>query len=283
MAQPNDEAIEAWNTVLFDKFVQYRDVLVTALGVHGTRAIELLAPAAGETVVDIGCGFGDTTLELARRVGSKGRAVGLDGATRFIEAARREAAGVANASFEVADVQGAVPGGPYDFAYSRMGTMFFASPVIALRNIRKALRPGGRFAMVVWRNKASNPALTIAENPVRELIGEPEKGDQVTCGPGPFSMASADVVGDQMIAAGFTNVTFTRSDADIKIGTDLAGAIDFALTLGPAGELVRLAGDEGVRRRGEIEAAVRGVMAPYANDAGVFVGSSCWIVSATTP
>jgi SAM-dependent methyltransferase len=280
---PNAEAIEAWNTVLFDKFVQYRDLLVTNLGIHGLRAIERLAPAAGERIVDLGCGFGDTTVELARRVGPAGRAVGVDAAPRFIEAARAEAGSVANASFEVADVQARVPGGPFDAAYSRMGMMFFASPVIALRNVRAALRSGGRLSMVVWRAKTANEGIAVSEQVVRDLLGDPDKGDQVTCGPGPFSMASADVVGDQLTAAGFTDIAFARSDAPMRLGADVDAATEFALTLGPAGELMRLAGAAGIARRHEIETAVRSVLAPYAREDGVFAGSSTWIVTATAP
>jgi len=283
MTQPNAEAIEAWNTVLFDKFVKYRDLLVTALGIHGARAMDRAALAPGDRVVDLGCGFGDTTIEIAKRVGPTGHALGIDAAPRFIEAAREESKGVEGVAFDVADIQAAVPGGPFDVAYSRMGMMFFMSPVIALRNVRKALRPGGRLCMVVWRNKAANEGLTLAEHAVKELLGEPDKGDAVTCGPGPFSMAGADVVTDQLVAAGYTDIGLARSDADIKIGGDLDAAIEFSLALGPAGELVRLAGDEGVRRRGEIEAAVRHIMTPFARPDGVYAGSSCWIVTATAP
>ena len=97
-------------------------------------------------------------------------------------------------TFEVADIETAVPGGPYELAYSRMGTMFFASPVIALRNIRKALAPNGRLCIVVWRKREANECMHVAEVCVRELLGDPPKRDQVTCGPGPFSMAGADLV-----------------------------------------------------------------------------------------
>ena len=280
---PNAEAIEAWNTVLFDKFVQYRDVVVTNLGIHGARAIDRLAPMPGERIVDLGCGFGDTTVELARRVGPTGFAIGVDAAPRFIEAARDEAASVANAGFEVADVQARVPGGPYDAAYSRMGMMFFASPVIALRNVRASLRSGGRLCMSVWRAKAANEAMSLAEQAVRDVLGDPDKGDQVTCGPGPFSMASADVVSDQLTAAGFADIAFMRSDSPMRLGSSIDAAIDFALTLGPAGEVVRLAGEVGVTRRAEVEAAIRAVLAPFARMGGVFVGSSTWIVTATAP
>src|ERR1041385_3170300 len=202
----NQEAIEAWNTVLFDKFVRYRPWVSKNLGVHGDRGIDRLAPRRGSRVVDIGCGFGDTPVQLAERV---------DAAKNFIELARKETDGVRNISFEVADVETTVPGGPYDYAFSRMGTMFFNQPVFALRNIRKALAPGGTLTMVVWRRKDANECFYNAELAVRDLLGDPPKNDQVTCGPGPFSMASPDLVSDQLRAAGFGATTFGRSDADM--------------------------------------------------------------------
>ncbi|HSD89717.1 MAG TPA: class I SAM-dependent methyltransferase [Kofleriaceae bacterium] len=279
----NQEAIEAWNTVLFDKFVRYRPFVTTALGLHGTRGIERLAPRPGASVVDIGCGFGDTTIQLADRVGPTGRATGVDAASRFIDTARAEAAGRSNVRFEVADVEAAVPGGPYDYAFSRMGTMFFASPVFALRNIRKTLVPGGRFCMVVWRKKEANDCFYYAEVAVREILGDPPKNDQVTCGPGPFSMASPDLVSDQMRAAGYTDITFERSDGDVLVGKTISEAIDFALMLGPAGEVVRLAGQAAIDRRDEVEAALRKVIEPFVRPDGVYAPSSCWLVTATSP
>jgi SAM-dependent methyltransferase len=281
MTTANADAISAWNTVLYEKSVQYRDILVTALGAHGTGAIEHHAPAPGSRVVDLGCGFGDTAVELARRVGSAGRVVGIDAAERFVEAARRENRDIPNLRFEVADIQAGVPGGPYDLAFSRMGMMFFASPVAALRRVRDALVQRGKLVMVVWRNKAANVAIQVSEQAVRALLGDPDKGAHVTCGPGPFSMASADVVTDQLVAAGFTGIRLERSDAALYIGRTIEAAVDFALTIGPAGEVVRLAGDAAIERRDEIEDAVRQSLLPFVRPDGVWAGSSAWIVSAT--
>jgi ubiquinone/menaquinone biosynthesis C-methylase UbiE len=282
--EDNNEAIEAWNTVLFDKFTRFRRVLVAGLGVHGARAMDRLALKPGTSIVDIGCGFGDTTIELGKRLGPSGRAVGVDAAPRFIDQARSEAkaARAENVTFEVADVERVVPGGPYDLAYSRMGTMFFASPVIAMRNIRKSLASGGRLTMAVWRKREANECFHAAELKIRELLGDPPKrDDQVTCGPGPFSMAGPDMVGDQLTAAGYTEITFERSDADIEIGTNLDEAITFALEIGPAGEVVRLSGETAVRRRAEIDRAMREVLTPYVRaDGEVWAPSSCWIISA---
>jgi SAM-dependent methyltransferase len=279
----NSEAVEAWNTVLFDKFVAFREVLTSGLGHHGTAAMDRHPPARGARVVDLGCGFGDTSAELARRVGTDGKVLGVDAAARFIESARGENTRAPHLTFEVADIEAGVPGGPYDYAFSRFGTMFFASAVAALRNVRKVLVPGGTLCMVVWRKKDANPALAEAELVVRELLGDPPKGDQVTCGPGPFSMASPDLVSDQLLAAGFRDIQFERNDADIMVGKSVARAVDFALKLGPAGEVVRLAGAAAEARRDELEGALGSMIEKYVRADGVWMPSSTWIVVARTP
>src|ERR671918_2020481 len=104
---PNAEAIRAWDGPLFDRFVRFREVVTTGLGAHGEAALRLVPPQPGQRVLDIGCGFGDTTQRIAGIVGPEGEAVGVDAAARFIEAARADAdeVGASNARFLVADVQ----------------------------------------------------------------------------------------------------------------------------------------------------------------------------------
>jgi ubiquinone/menaquinone biosynthesis C-methylase UbiE len=283
MLEGNRKAIQAWNTVLFDKFTRFRPIICGGFAVHGTYAMSRHPPAPGSRVVDLGCGYGDTTQELAKLVGPKGLAVGLDAAESFLAVARSESAGIENIRFEVADVEEAVPGGPYDYAFSRMGTMFFASPVFAFRNTRKVMAPGGRICLVTWRKREANDCVHVAEVVVRELLGQPDEGDQVTCGPGPFAQASADLVSDQLIAAGFREPTFERSDAPMFIGSNLDEAVEFALTLGPAGEIFRLAGPAAAERRDEVAGALRKALQPYMKPDGVWAPSSCWIVTATNP
>ena len=159
------------------------------------------------------------------------------------------------------------------------------SPVPALRNIRRALRPGGRFAQIVWRKREDNPWLFDAEQRVRAIVPVVEHGDtdQVHCGPGPFSMSGPDMVSAMMKAAGYGGISFERFDTDICIGRSLDEAIDFAMTLGPAGEIMRLAGDAGEKRRDEVVVALRDAYAPYARPNGVWVPSSTWFVSARNP
>jgi len=142
----NAGAIEAWNTVLFDKFSRYEHLLVQGLGQHGSQLFERFPPAAGARVLDIGSGFGDSTVRLAQLVGAGGEAVGVDCAQNFVDAATKRAQGAARTRFVRADVEVEALGGPYDAAFARFGTMFFASPVAALRNVRQSLRPGARLA-----------------------------------------------------------------------------------------------------------------------------------------
>src|SRR5438477_158606 len=149
----NAESQRAWDGVLFDRFLKFRHLVLGGLAPHGAAAIDRCPPRPADRVLDIGCGLGDTTQVLAALVGHEGLALGVDIAPRFIEVARREAAGTANVHFEVMDVQSAEFDETFDYAFSRFGTMFFASPVAALRNVRRALEPGGRFCGVVWRRK----------------------------------------------------------------------------------------------------------------------------------
>ena len=135
----------------------------------------------------------------------------------------------------------------FDYAFSRMGVMFFANPVVAMRNIRSALVPGGRLCVVVWRNREDNEWVYRAEKVVEKYLEEPEDSDEPTCGPGPFSMASADTTSDILLGAGFEEVELRRSDLPITIGHDLDHAIAFNLALGPAGEVLRLSGDDADR------------------------------------
>lgn len=285
LSNPNQEAIEAWNTVLFDKFARFRHTMTRGLAVHGDAALAARPPPAGARVLDVGCGFGDTTIAIAQRVGAQGRAVGVDAAPRFIEAARADARaqGVANAEFEVRDVEYDDLGGPFDQAFARFGTMFFANPVAALRNVRRALHPGAWLCMVVWRRREDSPALYMAQQIVEAIVPKVEKGDAVTCGPGPFSMAGADGVSEQLQYAGYKRVSFERHDAPIAVGSDLDDAVEFALALGPAGEHMRLAGDAGEAKKPEVIAALREAFAPHLRADGVWLMSSAWVVSAQAP
>src|SRR3954451_5183579 len=250
-ANANAEATQAWDGPLFERFVQYRDIIVTGLANHGEKALALYPPPTGGHVLDVGCGFGDTTERIAELIGPDGHARGVDVAPRFIETANDEVK-AENASFAVADIQFDDLGGPYDYVFSRFGIMFFDNPGAAMRNIRKSMSPGGRLVGVVWRIREDNPWLYDAQQIVEGLIGRPDDYDEPTCGPGPFSMSGADTTSGILVGAGFDDVSLTRVDIPILIGRDPDEAVDMVMALGPAGELVRLWGDRMADRHEEI-------------------------------
>ena len=158
--------------------------------------------------------------------------------------------------------------------------MFFANPVAALRNVRRAFRPGGKFVSVVWRRKLDNDWMYRAEVTVKDYLEKNEESDEPTCGPGPFSMANADTVSDILLAAGFEDIRLERTDIPITIGTDLAGAIEFVCALGPAGEVIRLAGDQADEIRPTIEASLAEALAEFEGPDGVTAGASTWTITA---
>ena len=282
----NEGTIEAWNGVLFDRFRRFRDIVTTGLSAHGDQALRLHPPQPGDRALDVGCGFGDTTRRLAELVGPEGEAVGVDAAQRFIDAARRETAqaAVANARFLANDVQTGQLDGGFDYVFSRFGTMFFAHPVAALRNVRRALVPGGRLCMVVWRRKLDNDWLHRAERVTERFLTRPESTDQPTCGPGPFSMADADTTTDVLVHAGFEDISLHRCDIKIAIGADLDQAVQFVMALGPAGELIRLADSQAERRHSSIVAALHAALAEQQEpDGTVRAPASTWIIAARSP
>lgn len=286
VSDSNAISIEAWNSVLFDKFCRFRYALTHGLSARSDEVLRRRPYASGGRILDIGCGFGDTTRLIAHQAGSGGASVGVDCAPRFIELANRELVEqpVVNASFFVADVESDELKGPYDHAFSRFGMMFFGRPGAALRNIHSALLPGGSLRMIVWRRRQDNPWIHDAELRVKEIVPvvSHDDTDQVHCGPGPFSMAGADTVSELLVYAGFERISFERFDTEVCIGKTLDDAVDFAISLGPAGEIIRLAGEQGEQRRGEVVEAIRQLMTRRLRPDGVWMGSSSWLVSAWT-
>jgi SAM-dependent methyltransferase len=286
VAPENEEATEAWSGVLFERFMIFRELIVPGLAQFSDEALRLHPPKPGSRVLDIGCGFGDTTRRLAGLVGAEGEAVGVDIAEPFIEISLAEAAeaGVENARFMAGDVQVMDLPGTFDYVFSRMGVMFFANPVAALRNVRQAMAPGGQLCAVVWRRKLDNPWLRRAEEVADRHLEEPEETDEPTCGPGPFSMADADTVSSQLLIAGFDEPGFTRFDRPIKLGEDLDHAVALNMSLGPAAELIRLAAHEAERIRPTLEREIREVLDDFEREDGSVHGdASTWVVTATAP
>jgi ubiquinone/menaquinone biosynthesis C-methylase UbiE len=285
VVESNDPFTAFWNDVMVPKFERFRDIMLDGLSYHSRVPLERLALPAGTRALDVGCGWGDTAIEIARKVGPTGKVLGLDCCDAFLEKGRRDAAaaGLANVRFVAADVQTYRYEREFDFCFSRFGMMFFASPVAAMRNVRSALVPGATLMFITWRALDDNPWVAIPKAVALRFL--PPPGDNArTCGPGPFSMADPDVVRAQLAAAGFTDVAFERVDGPVMVGRDVDQALDLQMTIGPAGEIVREAGALAEKRRDEIEAALRDELAGHTGDDGrVWMQSSSWTITARNP
>jgi SAM-dependent methyltransferase len=270
--------------VLVAKFDRFRHILQRGLSHHSQVPLARLQLPAGSRVVDVGCGWGDTAIELAHLVGPTGAVLGLDCCEAFLAQGRQDAraANVMNVRFVEADVQTYRFDPEFDFCFSRFGMMFFANPVAAMRNVRTALKPGASLMFIVWRTIADNPWFGVPKDVVLGFLPPPGE-DAQTCGPGPFSMANPEVVTAQLRAAGFVDPHFERTDGPVRVGRSAEEAMQFQLALGPAGEIFREAGALAEQRRPEIEHALRRELARYQQDGEIVMQSSSWTITARNP
>lgn len=283
-AETGNEFVDFWNEILVPKFIRFKHVLVDGLTHHSERVFPGLQVKEGDWVVDVGCGFGDTAIQLAERVGPSGFVTGIDCCEDFLAYGRTDARekGIDNVEFIDADVQTYPFQGDRDFCFSRFGTQFFENPVAALRNMRTSLKPGGMMTMIVWRTIDDNPFLGLPKQIVLDFLPPPGE-DARTCGPGPFSMADQEMVTKQLEIAGYDNIEFERIDAPLQVGNNPDDAVEFQLALGPAGEVYREAGEEAERRYDEIVAALKKELTKYETSEGIVMDSSSWKISARNP
>jgi ubiquinone/menaquinone biosynthesis C-methylase UbiE len=286
VAPANEEAVRAWDTVLYERWKKNREVFVGALDGITEELFERFPPPEGGRCIDIGCGFGETTQRLAELVGPQGSVLGTDSSPHFVEDARREAveAGVENVEFETSDAQTADWDQIYDYAFSRMGTQFFAMPVQAMRAIRRALVPGGALAKICWRRKMESAMWAETEQVVQRFLSRPEEYDADTCGPGPFSLGNPDTTRGILEAAGFDQIELHGCDFDYYLGKDMAEALDAMLAIGPGAELIRLNGEQGESRRAEIAEALADRYTAWQQPDGSIVSrGAVWFVTARNP
>jgi SAM-dependent methyltransferase len=280
---PNADQIAFWDGAAGDKWVRYHQALDDALRPFGRAALERASPSPGERVLDVGCGCGATTLELAHRVGGKGTVTGIDISAPMLAYARRlaksEGAG-ATAVFESADAETqAFTSGAYDLAFSRFGVMFFADPAAAFRNLARALAPGGRLAFVCWRDAEANPwflapVAVAEENGIAVERSGPDE-------PGPFSFAESARIEQVLAQAGFLEIACQELDLPFVLmpGADLDRVVGFVLEMQLAGALE----DAGAEARERLAPALRAALAPHYGSAGLQMQAASWIVTARRP
>lgn len=279
LTDPNASQAEYWNAAAGETWARFQELLDRQIAPLGEEALRELAPQRGERVVDVGCGCGQTTWEIAARVGPTGAVLGVDLSAPMLAVARSRPrpARAAPAEFRQADAQVTDLGrGSYDAAYSRFGVMFFADRVAAFANLCATLRPGGRLAFVCWRELRENPWMQEPLEAARPHLPPLPAPDPDAAGP--YSLASAERIRSMLAAAGFEGVDVRRHDA--RIGVDsVDDALTLALRVGPLGAALR----EHPARKDVIAAPVRAVLQRHAETAGVRMAASVWVVSARRP
>lgn len=278
---PNTDQIEFWNGLTGGNWVQYQEELDAMINDIGQDALARAQVQEGERVLDVGCGCGTTTMEMARRVGPSGAVTGVDISAPMIELAQSRAAqaGLTNVQFQVADAEAhSFKDGSIDLLFSRFGIMFFGNPVAAFTNLASALKPGGRLTFACWRQPEDNLWLVLpskAAGAYVELPPRPEP-DQ----PSPFAFANPDRVTSILSDAGFTDISLEQRDGNLKIGgpNTLAAAVNFAINMGPAAVACAEADAATVEK---VAGAIRETLEPFYTGSAVEMPSSVWIVTAT--
>jgi SAM-dependent methyltransferase len=247
---------------------------------HGERALAVLAAAAGERVLDVGCGCGDTSLAIARAVGAAGRVLGVDISAPMLARAkeRAAAAGLVHAQFELADAQThALSAGAFDAAFSRFGVMFFESPAAAFANLAHALRPGGRVVFACWQGVEANEWVSVPLRALASVLTLPPPPPPGA--PGPFAFADEARVRAILGEAGLREIAFRAERVPMRFAGGLDEAASFLTEMGPASRALREA-DGGEPLRAEAQAAIRAAIGRYAQGGGVELPSAIWVVSA---
>ncbi|HEY5047326.1 MAG TPA: class I SAM-dependent methyltransferase [Rhizomicrobium sp.] len=272
----NAQQIEFWNGAAGERWAALQERIDLHMNAITDAAIPFAAPLTDERALDIGCGCGTTTLLLAMKVGPEGAAAGIDISVPMLNVARaRAAAQNANVAFVEADASTHDFQPVFDLVFSRFGVMFFADPVAAFSNIRRALAPRGRLAFVCWRSAKENLWASAPMQAAKDLLPPQEPVDPYA--PGPFAFAEKDRLRSMLKEAGYHGIRIEPLDTTMNMGATLEYAADESLNIGP---LSRAAADVDAATRAKIHDAVAAAFAPFQSPTGITPPAACWLVGA---
>jgi len=276
MTIANVEMAAAWDGAEGDHWAAHADRYEAAAPGYWEALLRAVPIGPDQTIVDIGCGTGRSTRDLARWVPS-GSVLGVDLSAKMLELARivADAEGLTNITFEQADVQvHPFAEAAFDLAVSAFGAMFFADPVGAFANIRRSLRPGGGLALLAWRDLVDNEWVAA----IREALSLGRTLPMPAVGaPGPFALADRDHTAGVLSQAGFVAVRFDQIDEPIRLGDNADDAFSFVSTFGITRGLTHDLDDAG--RAAALEALHVSLVAHDTGDGVLFRGSA-WLVTA---
>jgi SAM-dependent methyltransferase len=273
---PNDEMVEFWNTRGGNQWVREQIRYDAMLEPCGVRLLGAAALAAGEAVLDVGCGNGTTTLAATRLVSPTGRVVGVDLSAPMLDLARQRAATEGSpARFMQADAQTVNFDEPFDAIISRFGVMFFDDPTAAFTNLGRALRAGGRICFVCWKDMFSNDWLCVPAMAAVAHVGMPEP--EAPGAPGPFALADPDRIRELLGSAGFSEIAVEEATDSLWMGIDADDVTSFMAADALGRRL--LEGKEEAKVAVALD-AVRESLQTHVGTDGVRLNGQYWVVTA---
>ena len=280
----NADQVTYWNETVGAKWVANQERLDRVFSPLTQALIAGAAPAEGESVLDVGCGCGETSLLAAERVGPTGQVLSVDLSGPMLARAATRASqrppGSAPISWVQADAMTHVFQPQADLMISRFGVMFFADQTAAFRNLRAALKPGGRFAFICWRPRAEVEWMAWPLEQMASLLPKPE---QTTGAPGPFGLADRDATCRMLGDAGFAGVEAVPADPLLLIGggaDPVEGAMVMLCDTGPGAIMLREA-DPAIRPKAE--AILRSALRTKVADGAIRFGGACWLYTGRVP
>ncbi len=276
----NADMSEFWNGDGGERWVNFHQLTHEFLQPFGREAMEAAAIAQGERVLDIGCGCGDTSFDMARSVGPAGHVHGLDISKPIIAEARSRKAQLElkNVTFGCADAQvHQLEPELFDVAYSRFGIMFFDDPAAALSNIGGSLGTGGRLAFACWQPVADNKWVSLSLETVGRHVPLPEPPGSEE--PGPFSFGDPQRIIRILSEADFSGIEIAPKNETVSFGRSIEQATSFLMQLGPAGSAITQA-EPDAETISEIAQDMGKALAPHHSGQGVNLGAAAWVVTA---
>jgi SAM-dependent methyltransferase len=269
----NSEQIEYWNGDAGAIWAKRQDRMDALLAPISEAMMSACVTKAGDRVLDVGCGCGDTTLRFAARGAI---ATGVDVSKPMLARARERAnANRLSATFTLGDAAETRFDAQYDLLFSRFGVMFFGNPTAAFTNLHAALRSTGKLCFVCWQPPQRNPWISVPFAVAQPML--PPQPVLEPRAPGPFAFAEPDYVGDILTGAGFKAVTVDPLMTSLILGNSVDSALEMVSEVGP---LSRSLASMDLGARSRIVAAVREALQANLTDAGVALGAACWIVRA---